>query len=274
VRLTLGARYQRLKQENFAYNTSVPAPENDEQRLSPMVGLVYQPFAQWSIYANYIEGLTQGDTASGVPPPVNSGEILDPYVTRQKEAGIKYDGGRFAVSAALFSTARPRSLITPENVFTSQGEDRHQGLEIQLQGEASRSVRILGGATWLRAEQESTGVAATNGKDVIGVPRFQANLGLEWDVPGVPDLTLDGRVVHTGSSHVDAANTLEAPSWTRLDLGMRYFVEIGGQLMTLRARVDNVTDRAYWASTGGFPGSGYLVVGAPRTFALSASIDF
>ena len=44
--------------------------------------------------------------------------------------------------------------------------------------------------------------------------------------------------------------------------------------MTLRARVDNVADRKYWASVGGFPGAGYLVVGAPRTFTLSASVDF
>ena len=38
--------------------------------------------------------------------------------------------------------------------------------------------------------------------------------------------------------------------------------------MTLRARVDNLTDRSYWASAGGFPGAGYLVLGAPRTFCL------
>jgi len=25
---------------------------------------------------------------------------------------------------------------------------------------------------------------------------------------------------------------------------------------------------------GGYPGAGYLVVGAPRTFSLSASVDF
>jgi iron complex outermembrane receptor protein len=38
--------------------------------------------------------------------------------------------------------------------------------------------------------------------------------------------------------------------------------------------VDNATDRNYWASVGGYPGSGYLTVGGPRTFSLSASVDF
>jgi iron complex outermembrane recepter protein len=44
--------------------------------------------------------------------------------------------------------------------------------------------------------------------------------------------------------------------------------------LTLRARLDNATDRRYWASAGGYPGAGYLVVGAPRSANLSASIDF
>jgi iron complex outermembrane receptor protein len=46
------------------------------------------------------------------------------------------------------------------------------------------------------------------------------------------------------------------------------------KLLTLRLRVDNATDRNYWASVGGYPGSGYLTVGGPRTFSLSASVDF
>ena len=68
--------------------------------------------------------------------------------------------------------------------------------------------------------------------------------------------------------------SLLVPGWTRFDLGARYATAIAGREVTIRARVDNVADRDYWASVGGFPGAGYLVVGAPRTFSLSASIDF
>lgn len=272
--LTVGARHQKLELENFAYNTGAPAPAYDKSRLSPVAGAVYKMSRQWSLYGNYIEGLTQGDTAAGTPPPVNNGEMLAPYVSKQKEAGMKYDGGRFGASLAFFTTTRPRSLVTPANVFTSQGRDDHKGLELLVQGEAARSVRVLGGATWLRAKQESTGVAATEGKDVIGVPGFQANIGAEWDIPGVQGLTADGRVVHTGSSYANAVNTLEAPGWTRFDMGVRYLAGVGKQLVTLRGRIENVTNRGYWASTGGFPGSGYLVLGAPRTLLVSASVDF
>lgn len=64
-------------------------------------------------------------------------------------------------------------------------------------------------------------------------------------------------------------------AWTRTDLGVRYLMDMGNdRLLTLRARVDNVLDKRYWASVGGYPGSNYLVQSAPRTFALSASVDF
>ena len=46
------------------------------------------------------------------------------------------------------------------------------------------------------------------------------------------------------------------------------------QELTLRARVENVADRDYWASAGGYPGAGYLTVGAPRTLMLSTTLDF
>ena len=120
----------------------------------------------------------------------------------------------------------------------------------------------------------TTGSAATQGKRVIGVPRVLANLGAEWELSAVRGLALDGRVLYTGASYVDAANTLRVPGWTRFDAGVRYLMEVQGKAVTLRARVDNLFDRKYWASSGGYPNSGYLVVGGPRTFSLSASVDF
>src|SRR5690606_36310537 len=130
-------------------------------------------------YGNYVEGLTQGDTAPGTA--ANNGEMLEPYVSKQKDVGVKYDGGRLGAGVAFFSTTKPRSVVNAANVFTSDGEDRHQGVELTVFGEAARGLRLLGGATWLDAIQETTGAAVTDGKRVIGVPCFQANIGVDWD---------------------------------------------------------------------------------------------
>ena len=133
---------------------------------------------------------------------------------------------------------------------------------------------MLGGVTLLNARQKDTGSATTDGRRVIGVPKAQGTLGLEWDVPGVRGLSLDARMITSGHSYADAANTLRVPGWTRLDVGARYITEVAGRLLTLRARIDNVANRDYWASVGGWPGAGYLVLGNPRTFSLTASVDF
>ena len=63
--------------------------------------------------------------------------------------------------------------------------------------------------------------------------------------------------------------------WTRLDIGARYLIDLGNdRSLTLRARIDNVTNRSYWESVGGYPGSNYLVLAKPRTFALSGTFNF
>lgn len=278
--LTLGVRQQRMQLSSYSYLTEGATSAYDKSHTSPAVGVVYRVTPQLSAYANYVEGLTRGDTAPAstvAVPLLNPTEMLAPYVSKQQEIGVKFDGGKFGGGLALFSTTKPRSLVkatTGGNVFTSEGEDRHQGVELTLQGAPLPSLRVLGGATWLDATQKSTGVATTEGKRVIGVAEWQGTLGAEWDVFGVQGLAVDGRVVYTGDRYANAANTIEVPGYTRLDIGGRYLFDFDGKPVTLRARIDNVTDKAYWASVGGYPNAGYLVMGQPRTFNLSASVDF
>ena len=269
---TVGLRHQKMEISNYDYGTALQTDRYDQSRTSPLLAAVYKVDKGLSVYANYVEGLSQGQTAPSTA--TNRGEMLAPYVSKQKEVGIKFDAGRVGGSVALFSTTKPRAFLNTANLFSTSGKDRHQGIELAVQGEATKGLRLLGGLTWLDAKQLTTGAAATDGQRVIGVPKLQANLGAEWDVPGVPGLAVDGRWVHTGASYANATNTLRVPGWNRLDVGARYMTEVQGKLVTLRARIDNLTNRNYWASVGGYPGSGYLVVGAPRTLSLSVSVDF
>ena len=271
--LTLGARHQSLRIESYAYTTGTPAQPYDDSRVSPLVGAVYKATEALSVYANYIEGLSKGDTAPATA--TNSGDMLAPYVSRQRELGVKYEAGRLGLGAAVFSTDKPRAVGgATGTAFTADGQDRHRGLELTAYGEAARGLRVLGGWTWLDAKQQQTGSAATEGKRTLGIPRTQGNLGVEWDVAGLQGLAIDARVLYTGSVFADSANTLRVPSWTRLDVGVRYLMDVQDRLVTWRLRIDNLTDRDYWASSGGYPDAGYLVIGSPRTVSLSASVDF
>ncbi|WP_124553667.1 TonB-dependent receptor [Methylophilus methylotrophus] len=279
VLVTLGARHQNLKYLNKSA-LGVTTTNYDESKLSPVGGIVVKPWQGVSLYANYIEALTQGDTASTANTPLgaplaNAGQTLAPFVSRQKEVGAKFDFGKVRFSAAYFTTEKPRGVSDlSTNLFTTEGRENHQGVELMIYGEVLPGLRLLGGVTFLDTEQKETKVAATEGKKTIGVPDKQANLGVEWDIKGMAGLTLDARVIATDSMYANAANTLELPGWTRLDIGARYVTDIKGKLFTVRGRIDNVADRDYWASSGGSPGSGYLVMGAPRTVTLSAQLDF
>ncbi|WP_313327942.1 TonB-dependent receptor [Stutzerimonas balearica] len=274
--VTLGARRQGIEAKTYDYNSADRLSSYNRYKNSPVAGVVYQLTDELSVYANYIEGLVKGDIApasSGGVAVVNAGEALEPYVSEQTEVGIKYDGGSLGGSLALFTTERPFSTVE-NGVFTDGGEQRNRGIELSVFGEPAYGVRLLGGLTLLDAELTSTQDGANEGNRAIGVPRTQANLGGEWDVPGTNGLTLTSRVVYTSSQYADAANDLEAPSWTRLDLGARYRMVLDERDVTLRARLDNVTGRDYWASVGGYPNANYLVLGAPRTLTVSATVDF
>ncbi|MDO5102428.1 MAG: TonB-dependent receptor [Lautropia sp.] len=275
--LTLGARYQTLKVDTHAWNTGVLEERYDKRRTSPMFGLVYKLPQKVSLYANYIEGLAKGETAPATRqerPVANPGAQLAPYVSKQKEIGVKYDAGNTLIGLALFTTDQPRAFVNDANIFTASGKNRHRGAELMIQGQPIRGLTVLGGLTLLDAKQITTGDATTDGKRVIGVPKHQGSLTVDWQLPWVSGLSTNARLVTTGGTKANATNTLTAPGWSRLDIGASYLMDVGGNLVTVRARIDNLTNRRYWSSVGGHPGSGYLVQGAPRTFSLGASVDF
>ena len=273
---TLGARFQEIETTSFDYNTGAQVSQYADDAVTPSFGLVYKATDAVSVYANYAEALTPGQVApatSGGVPILNAGEITAPFRSKQYEAGVKFDQGTFGGTLAVFSITQP-SAIVAANRFVVDGEQEHRGVEFSVYGEPMPGLRVLGGATVLNAERERTQDGAFDGKTAIGVPERQANLNVEYDLPALPGLTLDGRLVYTGEQFANASNTLELDAWSRLDLGVRYSFEAQGRPLTLRARVENLTDEADWLSAGGYPGANYLVLGTPRTFIVSASVDF
>jgi iron complex outermembrane receptor protein len=274
--LTLGLRHQRIRDDGYNYGTGSPASSYDASANTPVAGLVYKPMKGVSLYANYIEALQKGTVASNGgfgAPLANQGQVFAPYTSRQKEIGVKLDAGKFGAGAALFTTAQPQAYVA-NNTFGLFGEQRNRGLELSVFGLPARGLRLLGGATFLESEQRRTFGGATDGNDAIGVPGVQFNLGADWDVPGMAGLSLNARAVYTSSQYADAANLQKLPSWTRLDIGAAWTTRLMERDVTLRARIDNVADKNYWASAGGYPNFGYLVAGGPRAVTISGTIDF
>jgi iron complex outermembrane receptor protein len=121
-------------------------------------------------------------------------------------------------------------------------------------------------------ELKKTSNGLTDGNRAAGVPRFQYNLGADWDIPGLKGAALSGRMLRTGGEYINAENTLSIPAWTRVDLGARYGFKADDKYITLRANVENVANKAYWASAS--TANNYLTQGEPRTLKVSATVDF
>ena len=273
VLLTLGARLQSIKDKSYDYTSGALNEAYDKRMVTPVAGLVFKMSKNLSVYANYIEALNRGPVAGGTAS--NVGEVFAPYRSKQKEIGVKYDAGKFGMNLALYTTSQPQEILdVATNRFGVDGEQRNRGAELTVYGMPMRGVRLLGGLTFTDAKQQRTAAGLNDGRDVIGVPDFQANLGADWDVPGVSGLSVSGRAIYTASQFADAANRQEVSAWTRFDAGLRYATSIGKQAVTIRGQIENLANRNYWASAGGYQGAGYLVLGAPRTLVLSASLDF
>lgn len=267
LRVMLGLRRQQVRSDNFDIG-GAKTSSYDKSAVTPMAGLVIKPWQQVSLYANYVEGLSKGDTAPNTA--TNAGEVFAPYKARQQEIGVKIDHGRVTTALSVFRIRRPSGQMTGTQ-FSADGEQVNRGVEFSAYGAVGHRLRLYGGATWIDAELTKTNNAATAGNTAVGVPRVQVALNAEWDVPLLSGLTLSGGLLHSGKQYANQANTQRLPGWTTLDVGMRYRSALGGKPLTVRADVRNVADRDYWAGASTW---GTLIAGAPRTFLLSASMDF
>lgn len=269
IQLTVGARLQQIKADNFDVNSGDKTSAYDKHAVTPAVGLLVKPWQNVSLYANYIEGLAQGGTAP--TGTTNQGQVTAPFRTKQYEIGAKVDFGKVTATFAAFQITQPSAFTdAASNTYVVDGKQRNRGLELSLFGEPLEGFRVLGGVTVIDGRLTKTAGGDNNGNKAIGVPTLQMNLGAEWDTTFIPGLTLTGRVIYTSKQYLDAGNDQEIPDWTRLDLGARYTVDIHETPVTIRANVENVANTSYWSSTGG----GYLSLGAPRTFLLSTSVNF
>ena len=267
VLLTLGARRQNVVSDTFDATTGALTARYDAGATTPMAALLWKVTDTVSVYGNYIEGLSQGATAPATA--VNAGEVFPPYKTKQREAGLKMDWGGFATTLSAFQIERPSSYTDPvTRVFSFGGEQRNRGLELGFFGEPVQGLRLMGGISYTQAKLTRTAGGVNEGRYATAVPQWQGKLGVEWDVPGVPGLALNGNMVSVSEQYVNADNSLSVPGRTVFDVGARYATSIAGRPLTLRAMVLNVTDKAYWA------GSLSSGLGAPRTYMLSASMDF
>lgn len=271
--LTLGARWQRVKVDDWTDGVK-GITSYDEEKVSPSGGILFKVTDELSVYANYMEGLSQGKIAPSTS--INEDEIFPPFISRQVEVGAKYDLGSFALTAAAFRIKQPAyETNSTTRVFGPNGKRQNDGVELSVFGEPLKGFRLLGGVMYIDSELTHTVNGAFDGNRAPATPKYNVNLGAEWDVPQVQGLTLTGRGIYSSSQYLDQANSKQIDAWERFDVGARYAFKVDEKAVTIRANVENVLDKRYWSSAGASddsePG---LTLATPRTYILSATIGF
>ncbi|MGG5292125.1 TonB-dependent siderophore receptor [Pseudomonas shirazensis] len=273
VLLTVGARWQRVQVDDWRDGVK-GATAYDEEKVSPSGGVVFKVNQQFSLYASYMEGLSQGKIAPSTSR--NSDEIFAPFISRQIEVGAKYDLGSFGLTASAFRIKQPAyETNAATRVFGPNGKRENKGIELSVFGELLDGVRLLGGVMFIDSELTGTVGGIADGNRAPATPEYNVSLGAEWDVPALQGLTLTTRGIHSSSQYLDQANSKKIDGWERFDLGARYAFKVSDKDVTVRASVENVLDDRYWVSAGASddsePG---LSLSTPRTYLVSATVGF
>jgi iron complex outermembrane receptor protein len=275
--LKLAASNDRMTTDNFNAK-GVPTSHYEAHGWSPMPSLIFKPRPNVTTYFTYASSLQQGDL--GPAGSVNANQSLAPYRSKQVEAGAKVALAKLDLSMAVFRLERPFANTDPlDNVFKVSGEQVNVGVEAQAAGEIAPHLVVYGGFTLLDPKLNDTGNPATEGKQYVGMPKARASVLLDYQLPAVPGLALSANWQHIGRRPANDTNTTFAAAADIFNAGVSYAGAVLGKAVTWRLMINNVADTRYWSTvgpaniTGTNKGSMVAHIGAPRTAALSVSVD-
>ncbi|RQO63767.1 TonB-dependent siderophore receptor [Variovorax sp. KBW07] len=236
------------------------------------IGLVWDFAPGANLYAQYA---TAADPPSGVLSTASFADVRNNSeltTGRQAEVGTKLDfwQGKGTATLAAYSIRR-KNIATqdPNNsaLTVLVGEQSSKGVELALGLQPTPQWSLQGNLTYVDARYErfTQGGVSLAGRTPTNTPAVVANLWVSYAF--TPRLQATVGVRHVGKVYADAANTINWPGYTLLDLGLSWKVN---RSVTLVGRIRNATDRVYAANVG----STFAYLGAPRTADVSLRVAF
>lgn len=236
----------RSQYERDVFPPGLPVQSNETSPWLYDVAVRLVPTDRLTLYATTIRGLEE----SGVAPnnADNRNEVLPAVLTDQYELGLRYqlfESMTFITS--LFEVSKPTPGIDSQNIYRLVGTARHRGIEFSLVGRPIPSLNVLSGLVILDPAREGElideGVLIGTAP---GVARVTGLLNLNYDLPSVEGLSIDGQVTYNSRMLVNPRTGLYTPASAIFDLGARYRFSLVGHEATLRARIVNVLNEDQW----------------------------
>lgn len=174
--------------------TTVEAAKRMDQAFSPKVGLVYQPIKDMSLFASYSSSFTP-NTGLTV-----DGDVIDPSIIDQLEAGIKTDfwKGVLSTNVTVYQITNSNlaqtapyladgvTVNTSSNIKILGGGTKSKGIEVDVTARPLEGLSIIAGYSY--NDMRYTNTSGTNGSFVEGdrvarTPANTANLSFFYTLP-------------------------------------------------------------------------------------------
>ncbi|CAI8989297.1 TonB-dependent receptor [Pseudomonas zeae] len=265
-----GLRYDTFDIESTNKLRNI-SEDRDSHSTSPRVGLVWTPLQNHSFYASWSKTFSPvGGGLIGITPgAAGNTNDLSPELTKQKEIGVKSDwlDDRLSTTLAIYDLELYNRRTTDPNdptLTVMSGLQRSRGIELTATGNLVGNWYMRGGVGMQDAkiEKDNNGL---EGKRINNVAKHNGSLFLTWK----PEMGWYGETGLTlvGQRYADNANTTVLPGYGRWDalVGYRF------KDWDLRAALNNITDREYYASAT----SQYQIQpGAPRSVVMTGTYSF
>lgn len=266
VELLLGLRHDRTESRYGAPGTE----PNKQNFTSPRVGLVWQFNPSQSVYAQFQDGVAANNGRN------LAGEALDSEQGRLYELGTKFErtDKRLSATVALYELTKKNIsnyVPDPSGFFDTLavGEARSRGLEVDVQGQLTRQLSLIG--SYAYTTTEVTRDEAYLGKRLPNVARHSGSLWLRYALDA--DWQLGGGVFAQGQREGDQSNTFQLPGYGRVDLMAAYRFKLGGAASSLQLNVNNLFDREYFSGSHQHV-TDWIQPGAPRSVFATLRVSY
>ncbi|MDU9411713.1 TonB-dependent receptor [Pseudomonas sp. zfem005] len=269
-----GARYQLYDQlagrgRPFTKNTDI-----DGQLWVPRVGLVYKMTDELSLYGGYTESFKPNST---IAPLSGTGSVnaMAPEEGKSWEIGAKLDmPGRITGTLALFDIVKENVAVTElDGSNRAVGEVRSRGIELDVTGQVTDNLSLIGTFAWLDAEL--TKDPLYKGNELQNVAKRSGSLSAVYDFGQVFEgdrlrAGFGGRYI--GSREGDVANSFNLPHYAVADAFAAYETPLGNdKRLKLQLNLKNIFDKTYYSSS---VNQWNVSVGDPRLVQLSSTLEF
>lgn len=267
LRGMIGARVEHFEQTVDDFTRNAPTSRQTHDALTQRAGLLYQLTPEIGVFAN---ASTSFKPNSGLDA---TGKTFKPEEGVGYEMGVKSElfDDRLSATLAAFHIEKENvlALDPATNTNRAMGKARSQGFDLQLTGQVTDAVRVIGAFAYIDAEVTKGDNTIPAGSRILGVAKRSGSLlGVyEFQEGALRGSDLGAAFTYVGDRSGEAGGSFELPAYHTVDLLAHYKAT---QNVTVGLNLNNLFDEKYYERSYS---SYWVSPGEPRNLTVSLTLD-